>query len=87
MSKHIFWIASYPKSGNTLLRAIISSLFFSENGHFDFNMLNKIPVIEDVTNWLPKLKDNGTMFGDDYYLESVAEGCRKGLTDYYKDIL
>ena len=42
------------------------------------------PVIEDVTNWLPKLKDNGTMFGDDYYLESVAEGCRKGLTDYYK---
>ena len=50
MNKHLFWIASYPKSGNTLLRAIISSLFFSENGHFDFNMLNKIPVIEDVTN-------------------------------------
>ena len=50
MNKHLFWIASYPKSGNTLLRAIISSLFFSENGHFDFNMLNKIPVIEDVAN-------------------------------------
>ena len=27
----IFWIASYPKSGNTLLRSIIASLFFSDN--------------------------------------------------------
>ena len=46
MSKHIFWIASYPKSGNTLLRAIISSLFFSENGHFDFNMLKHTTQFE-----------------------------------------
>ena len=38
MFKHIFWIASYPKSGNTLLRSIIASLFFSENGLFDFHI-------------------------------------------------
>ncbi len=50
MSKHIFWIASYPKSGNTLIRAIISSLFFSEGGEFDFNMLKNIPIIEDTAN-------------------------------------
>ena len=36
MSKHIFWIASYPKSGNTLVRALITSLFFTDDGVFDF---------------------------------------------------
>jgi len=38
----IFWLASYPKSGNTLLRSILASYFFSENGNFDFNHLYKI---------------------------------------------
>ena len=30
----IFWIASYPKSGNTWLRALISTYFFSKDGTF-----------------------------------------------------
>ena len=30
MDKLIFWLASYPKSGNTLLRAILVSLFFNK---------------------------------------------------------
>ena len=48
MFKHIFWIASYPKSGNTLLRSIIASLFFSENGLFDFHLLKKIVSFEEI---------------------------------------
>jgi len=40
--KKIFWVASYPKSGNTWLRAILSSLFFTKDGIFDFNLLNHI---------------------------------------------
>ena len=39
MSKHIFWIVSYPKSGNTLVRAIISALFFSKEGKFQLDQL------------------------------------------------
>ena len=46
MSKHIFWISSYPKSGNTLFRAIISSLFFSDNGLFDLSMLKHTSQFE-----------------------------------------
>ena len=42
MTKHIFWLASYPKSGNTLLRAILSSLFFTENGVFNFKLLEMV---------------------------------------------
>ncbi len=46
MSKHIFWIASYPKSGNTLLRLILHSLFFTRDGKGSINQLNSIPFFE-----------------------------------------
>ena len=36
------WIASYPKSGNTWLRALLTSYFYSEDGNFDFKLLPKI---------------------------------------------
>lgn len=39
----IVWIASYPKSGNTWVRSIISSLIYTENGHFKFEDLKNIP--------------------------------------------
>lgn len=38
----IIWLASYPKSGNTLLRSILSSYFFSKDGTFSFDNLYKI---------------------------------------------
>ena len=46
MSKHIFWISSYPKSGNTLVRAIIASLFFSRDGKFQFDQLKHTTQFE-----------------------------------------
>ena len=38
----IFWVASYPKSGNTWLRALLSSYYYSEDGAFDQKLLSKI---------------------------------------------
>ena len=38
----ILWIASYPKSGNTWLRALISSYFYSEDGIFIQSLLKNI---------------------------------------------
>ncbi len=38
----IIWIASYPKSGNTWLRSLLSTYYFSKDGSFDFNLLNTI---------------------------------------------
>ena len=46
MNKKIFWIASYPKSGNTWVRAIISSLFFSNDGNFNFGLLKNIAAFD-----------------------------------------
>ena len=38
----IIWIASYPKSGNTWVRSIISSLIYSDDGFFNFDLLRNI---------------------------------------------
>ena len=38
----IIWLASYPKSGNTWLRSLLATYFFSNNGEFNFELLSKI---------------------------------------------
>ena len=38
----IIWLASYPKSGNTLLRSILGTYFFSQDGNFSFENIYKI---------------------------------------------
>ena len=38
----ILWLASYPKSGNTLLRSFLSTYFFSKDGNFNFDLLRNI---------------------------------------------
>ncbi len=40
----IIWLASYPKSGNTWVRSLLSAYYFSENGNFDFELLKNINV-------------------------------------------
>ena len=38
----ILWIASYPKSGNTWLRTLLSSYYYSEDGIFNQKLLSNI---------------------------------------------
>ena len=38
----IIWIASYPKSGNTWVRSLLASYYFSNDGKFNFNLLKNI---------------------------------------------
>ena len=50
----IIWIASYPKSGNTLLRGILGTYFFSDNGQFDFKYIYRIgqfPTLDNFKNF------------------------------------
>ena len=62
MSKHIFWLSSYPKSGNTLLRSILISLFFTEDGKFNFKFFPYITQFE--TEKL--ICENKHIFKDDF---------------------
>ena len=76
MNKHIFWLASYPKSGSTLLRAILSSLFFTENGVFDLKLLESISQFE-TTYHVSKIKK---LIGSDF-------NKLKNITIFYKYLL
>ena len=38
----IIWIASYPKSGNTWVRSLLSAYLYSDDGIFNFELLKKI---------------------------------------------
>lgn len=38
----ILWLASYPKSGNTFLRSMLSAYLFTQNGKFNFDLLKNI---------------------------------------------
>ena len=38
----IIWLASYPKSGNTWVRSIISTLLYSNDGNFNFELIKKV---------------------------------------------
>ena len=38
----IFWIASYPKSGNTWLRTLISAYYYSKDGKFNEKLIKNI---------------------------------------------
>ena len=43
----IIWLASYPKSGNTFLRALLSAYFFTKDGNFYFESLENIKQFPD----------------------------------------
>ena len=46
--KNIIWLASYPKSGNTLLRIFLSCYFFTENGTLDdFHIIKNITIFNN----------------------------------------
>jgi len=49
----IIWLASYPKSGNTLLRSILSTYFYSSDGVLKFENLDKISQFPQSHHFLP----------------------------------
>ena len=63
----IFWIASYPKSGNTWLRALLSSYYFSEDGTFNQKYLKMIDQFPQKSyfksfNYNPKIVSDTSQF-------------------------
>jgi hypothetical protein len=63
----IIWLASYPKSGNTYVRAFLSAYYFSKDGQFEFSQISNIKqfpnkeflnqnidnVLEASKQWMP----------------------------------
>jgi hypothetical protein len=62
----IIWLASYPKSGNTWVRSIISSLLYSKDGNHSFDQLNYI-------DQYPVKKYFENLIDDFYDLEKIKK--------------
>ena len=63
----IFWIASYPKSGNTWLRTLISSYYYSKDGVFNESLIKNIGQFPEKKHfkgfdYIPKLVIDTTRF-------------------------
>ena len=52
----IFWIASYPKSGNTWIRALISTYLYTDGKEFNFDLLLNIPKFTQEKYISPLIK-------------------------------
>lgn len=52
----IIWLASYPKSGNTWLRSLLATYYFSRDGLFNFDILRNIDQFPSST-YFKKYKD------------------------------
>lgn len=78
MNKNIFWICSYPKSGNTLVRAILTGLFFSNDGKVKFEDMRNIGLFETTRrlNFIRSINEN-----DFYNLGDLAT-----LSKYWQKI-
>ena len=51
----IIWIASYPKSGNTWIRAMLTAYFYSNDGNFFFDILDNIKEFPKHSEYLNKI--------------------------------
>ena len=45
----IIWLASYPKSGNTLVRSMLASYFFSKEGLYNFDLIRNIKQFPNIS--------------------------------------
>ncbi len=71
---NIYWLASYPKSGNTWMRAFISSLRYPSSEPIDINNL-KIGSIASSREWINKALD----FDIDELTHDEADLLRPGV--------
>src|SRR5260221_5103217 len=65
----ILWLASYPKSGNTWMRAFLHNLMQNPDRPFDINRLNDYTVGESLT---PMYQTLDPRPGSQYSFEEVA---------------
>jgi len=67
----IFWIASYPKSGNTWLRTIISSYYYSKDGVYTKNLINRIGQFPEKRHFESFSYDSKSVIGTtDFWIKA-----------------
>ena len=76
----IIWLASYPKSGNTFVRSLLSSYVFSKDGKFNFQLLKNIKQFPDNSLF----KQIGVDLNNDVEMEKNYINAQKVFNDEKK---
>ena len=79
----IIWLSSYPKSGNTLMRSILASYFYSKDGTFEFENLKKItqfPMTEDFMSFGINVDDDNEVFKNFINIKKFINENKKNLS-------
>ena len=67
----IFWIASYPKSGNTWLRTLISAYYYSIDGVYKKDLINHIGQFPEKRHFVGFSYDEKSVIGTtDFWIEA-----------------
>ena len=88
----IFWIASYPKSGNTWVRLILCGIFFTKDGSLDnLKILDQIPKFDTFENYKfiknNSLNDYHKIFDQNIYNEDAQLTLAKYWIEAQKNII
>ena len=73
MGGNIIWLASYPKSGNTWMRSILSSLVFSQGNKFEFELLKNITEFDIPFYYQFLLKNNNNDYNYLNNIETISK--------------
>ena len=82
--KKIIWISSYPKSGNTWMRFLISNYFFNIENEFNFQIADKNILMFPQLSLMKKIVDK--KFGMKTH-KGKGKFFRSGKARQWKDIL
>ena len=79
------WLASYPKSGNTMVRSLLATYFFSNDGIFNFDLIKNIkqfPNIKLFENSGVNIKDEDEIIKN--YIKVQDTFCDKHAVQFLK---
>jgi hypothetical protein len=70
----IIWLASYPKSGNTWLRAFLHNLLLDPKDGYDINRITDLSLVDSAVGWYAPLIGRAP---GDWTIEEVGKARRK----------
>ena len=79
------WLASYPKSGNTMVRSLLAAYFFSNDGMFNFDLIKNIkqfPNIKLFENFGVDINDDDEIIKN--YIKVQGTFCDKRTVQFLK---
>ena len=88
----IIWIASYPKSGNTWIRSLLTSYLYSNDGLFNFDLLKNVRCSEEIWHIngitlekaLKKAKSDPRIKALHWYKKNGGDGRIGGIKGWYQ---